>query len=151
MPTILNLGCGRKRIQDAINLDITAETVPEVVHDLNHLPWPFADDTFTKIFAYDVIEHLTDIPKTMEEIHRVCLPGAIVHIAVPHFSSANAFTDPTHRHFFSKFSMDYFISGDPTAFCSQARFHVRTAKILFHPSPANKLVKSTRQSISAEI
>jgi SAM-dependent methyltransferase len=140
MPTILNLGCGRKRIQDAVNLDITSETDPEVVHDLNHTPWPFAEDTFTKIFAFDVIEHLNDIPSTMEEIHRVCLPGAIVHITVPHFSSANAFTDPTHRRFFSKFSMDYFTSGHPTAFYSQARFHVRKAKILFYPSLVNKLV-----------
>jgi SAM-dependent methyltransferase len=138
--TALNLGNGKKRIEDAVNLDITAETNPDVVHDLNQRPWPFANDAFEKVFAYDVIEHLENIPATMEEIQRICRPGAIVRITVPHFSSANAFTDPTHRHFFSKFSMDYFTTGHPTEFYSQARFLVRAAQIQFYPTLVNKLV-----------
>lgn len=139
--TALNLGNGKKRIEDAVNLDITAETNPDVVHDLNQRPWPFANDAFEKVSAYDVIEHLENIPATMEEIQRICRPGAIVHITVPHFSSANAFTDPTHRHFFSKFSMDYFTTGHPTEFYSQARFLVRSAQIQFYPTLMNKLVR----------
>jgi len=139
-PTILNLGCGNKYVQGAINLDVTGASRPDVVHNLNQRPWPFANDSFEKLLAYDVIEHLEDISATMEEIQRICRPGAIVHITVPHFSSANAFADPTHRHFFSKFSMDYFTSGHPTKFYSQARFVVRTARIQFYPTLVNKVV-----------
>ena len=39
----LNLGCGRKHLTGAINLDIHAETHPDVTHDLNRVPWPFPD------------------------------------------------------------------------------------------------------------
>ena len=72
----------------------------DVVHDLNCIPWPFADDTFEEVHAYDVLEHLEDVVRALEEIHRVSRHGATVHVTVPHFSSANAFTDVTHRHWF---------------------------------------------------
>jgi ubiquinone/menaquinone biosynthesis C-methylase UbiE len=139
--TILNLGSGNKSFADAINLDNTSRTNPDVVKDLDQTPWPFADNSFTEVRAYDVIEHLQDILKTMEEIHRVCRSGASVKITVPHFSSGNAFTDPTHLHFFSKFSMDYFTEGHPTAFYSPARFRVRAANIQFYPSLANRIIR----------
>jgi len=45
-PDVLNLGCGRKRMENAINLDRTAETAPDIVHDLNQTPWPFPHDSF---------------------------------------------------------------------------------------------------------
>ena len=34
----LNLGCGRKRIDGALNLDISSEVGADVVHDLNQMP-----------------------------------------------------------------------------------------------------------------
>ena len=33
----------------------------DVVHDLNSMPWPFGNDTFDEVHAYDVIEHLHDV------------------------------------------------------------------------------------------
>jgi 2-polyprenyl-3-methyl-5-hydroxy-6-metoxy-1,4-benzoquinol methylase len=44
------------------------------------------------VHAYDVLEHVDDVAETLEEIHRICRPGASLHVTVPHFSSANAFT-----------------------------------------------------------
>jgi predicted SAM-dependent methyltransferase len=140
MKTVLNLGSGNKSFADSINVDVTARTNPDVVHDLNQTPWPFSDHSFAAVRAYDVIEHLDNVPATMEEIHRVCRAGAAVEITVPHFSSGNAFTDPTHQHFFSVFSMDYFTEGHPTAFYSSARFRVKQANIQFYPGLVNKLV-----------
>src|SRR5689334_15615902 len=87
---VLNLGCGRKHRPDAVNLDRTAASSPDVVHDLDVLPWPFPDSRFQQVLAYDVIEHLADIVRALEEIHRVCRDGASIEITVPHFSSANA-------------------------------------------------------------
>lgn len=138
--TILNLGSGNKSFPDAVNVDITDRTHPDVVHDLNRCPWPFADNQFTEVRAYDVLEHLDNVLSAMEEIHRVSRAGATVHITVPHFSSSNAFTDPTHKQYFSYFSMDYFTEGHPTAFYSHARFRVRKTNFVFHPSLVNKLV-----------
>ena len=140
MSDILNLGSGRKLMNGAVNLDISAEVGADVVHDLANMPWPLPSNQFREVHAYDVIEHLEDVPRVMEEIHRICRPGARVHITVPHFSSGNAFTDPTHRHFFSCFSFDYFDESHGLAFYSRARFTRMRAQIVFYPTLVNKVV-----------
>ena len=124
----------------AVNLDVSAEVGADIVHDLTRLPWPLPSDAFREVYAFDVIEHLDDVVRVMEEVHRICRPGARVHITVPHFSSANAFTDPTHRHQFSCFSFDYFDESHGLAFYSRARFKRRSVQIVFYPSLVNKLV-----------
>lgn len=124
----------------AVNLDISHEVGADVVHDLARMPWPLPSDRFREVYAYDVIEHLEDVVGVMEEIHRVCKPGALLHITVPHFSSANAFVDPTHRHQFSCFSFDYFDEGHELAFYSRARFKRSRVQIVFAPRLVNKLV-----------
>jgi SAM-dependent methyltransferase len=136
----LNLGCGRKKIAHAVNVDLTARTSPDVVHDLNVRPWPFADGTFAEVLAYDVIEHLDSVVATMEEIHRVCLPGAVVRITVPHFSSANAFTDVTHRHFFSSRSSNYFTGENEWDFYTACRFSRTATRIVFHPGLESRVL-----------
>lgn len=136
----LNLGCGRRKMDDAVNLDITSATDPDVVHDLSIRPWPFADSSFREVLAFDVIEHLDDFLGTMEEIHRICLPGAIVDISVPHFSSRHAYTDPTHRRFFGARSMDYLSEEHGLSFYTAARFRVLRNMIFFEPSLLNKIV-----------
>jgi SAM-dependent methyltransferase len=137
---VLNLGCGRVRIAEAVNVDVTSDTNPDVVHDLNRRPWPFAANQFRVIHANDVIEHLEDTVGTMEEIYRICVPGAVVNIIVPHFSSAGAYTDPTHRRYFGAFTFDYFAESHPLSFYSRCRFKPRSLNIVFHPSLLNKLV-----------
>jgi SAM-dependent methyltransferase len=136
----LNLGCGAKRDSTAVNLDVTPDTEPDVVHNLNQYPWPFADNRFDKVTALDVIEHLDDIAAAMSEIHRICRPGAIVHLTVPHFSSDGAYTDPTHRHYFGAFTFDYFSAEHPLNFYSRARFRNRSTKIIFRPALLNKFI-----------
>ena len=138
--SVLNLGSGRKYMPGAINLDITEKTNPDIVHDLNHRPWPFADNQFRAVYASDLIEHLDNTVATMEEIYRICAPGAIVYINVPHFSSAGAFTDPTHRRYFSVFTFDYFTENHELNFYSQCRFKTRTLKLIFHPTKVNKII-----------
>lgn len=137
---ILNLGCGRQHMPQAVNLDITSETNPDVVHDLNQRPWPFNDNQFQAIYARDVIEHLDDTVAVMEEIHRICAPGAMVYLNVPHFSSAGAFTDPTHRRYFSAFTFDYFAEDHELNFYSRCRFRPRLVQIIFHPTKLNKII-----------
>lgn len=138
--TCLNLGSGRRRRDDAVNLDLVAATHPDVVHDLNFRPWPVPEDHFTEVHAYDVIEHLDNVVACMEEIHRVCRNGAVVHITLPHFSCSNAFTDPTHRHYFSIFSFDYFTGEHKFSFYSDRQFRTLRRRIIFEPTLVNKVV-----------
>jgi hypothetical protein len=75
----------------------------------------------------------------LEEIHRIARAGAIVRVTVPHFSCSNAFTDPTHRHYFGRFSFDYVTGKSRNSFYTQARFRERSCQIMFYPTLVNKL------------
>lgn len=138
---VLNLGSGRKHVPSAVNLDLVADTGPDVVHDLNVRPWPLPSGRFREVLAHDVVEHLGDVVATMKEIHRVCADGAVVRLTVPHFSCANAFTDPTHRHYFGWFSFHYFTGEHEFSFYSRARFRQRASTIVFQPTLCNKVVR----------
>lgn len=107
---LLEIGCGPKKLWDrSTALDVNPQSVADVLHDLNCFPYPFEDNTFDIIVAEHVLEHLDDVVKVTEEIHRITRPGGVVYIEVPHFSSRDYFTDPTHRHAFSTSSFDYFV------------------------------------------
>jgi hypothetical protein len=76
----------------------------------------------------------------MEEIHRVSTDDAIVHITVPHFSSSNTFTDPTHKHQFGWKSFHYITGEHELSFYTPCRFRRRTVSIVFAPTLVNKIV-----------
>jgi SAM-dependent methyltransferase len=137
---VLNLGCGRKRVEGAINVDVSTETCPDVVHDLNDRPWPLPNNHFDEVIANDVIEHLADVLGALEEIHRICRDGAVIRLTVPHFSSANAYSDPTHRHAFGYSTLDCFLQQDERSFYTRARFRYRHRQIIFQPTLVNKIV-----------
>ena len=47
---------------------------------------PFADDTFDLVLCYDVMEHVQDLKKTLEEIYRVLKPhGFLLTVFPPYF------------------------------------------------------------------
>lgn len=55
----------------------------EVVHNLNDYPWPWADGSVDEINLYDVLEHLDDFMKAIEEIFRILTQGGVVISACP--------------------------------------------------------------------
>jgi hypothetical protein len=104
----LHVGCGPSAKEGDVGIDILAGPAVDVVHDLNVVPWPVADDQFSMIICKDVLEHLVNIPAVMGEIHRVACDGARVVITVPTGASPDLFTDPTHIRGFGFRSFDYF-------------------------------------------
>ncbi len=109
---ILEIGSGKnfykgKKTEDVVHLDAVKLQHVEIVHNLNNFPYPFEKDTFNVVIANHVLEHLDHFLETMNEIHRILRPGGTVKIKVPYFGSPNAFTDPTHKKFFTKESFDY--------------------------------------------
>lgn len=108
LKTILDLGCGNKKRIGSIGIDINPNTDADIVHDLNQFPYPFDSSTFDEIYADNVIEHLDNVLKVMEELHRISKPGGILIIKVPYFRSRFAYIDPTHKHFFTTESFTYF-------------------------------------------
>jgi SAM-dependent methyltransferase len=108
MKKILDVGCGNKKIPGATGIDINPDSSADIIHDLNMFPYPFEDSTFDEIVADNVIEHLDNIIKVMEELHRISKPGGSLVIKVPYFRSRYASIDPTHKHFFTADSFTYF-------------------------------------------
>ena len=99
---VLDVGCGSKKHPGAVGIDISAHTDADIVVDLDHPPYAeLESDSFDQILCQDVIEHVSEPVRVMEELWRVARPGGRIHIRTPHFSSVLAYGDPTHRHFFS--------------------------------------------------
>lgn len=94
----LNLGCGEQKKEGYINIDWQPGVNPDVTHDLNRLPWPFADGEFTLIEANHVLEHLDKVFPVMQEMRRILAAGGRLLIRVPHFS--RGFTHAEHEHGF---------------------------------------------------
>jgi len=127
----LNIGCGKDIKPGFVNIDIIKLPDVDKIVNLNKYPWPFKDNEFDYVFCASVLEHLEDIVKALEEIHRICKNNAIVDIIVPHFSSMGAFKDPTHKHFFTYYSFDYFTEDGGYNFYSKARFKILKRKIIY--------------------
>lgn len=98
---VLDLGCGAAKTPGAFGVDISADTDADLVHDLDVFPYPIEDARFDQVLMQDVIEHVAKPYELMAELHRICRPGARVQLRTPHFSSILAYSDPTHRHYFS--------------------------------------------------
>ncbi|MDA7929997.1 class I SAM-dependent methyltransferase [Akkermansiaceae bacterium] len=103
----LNLGCGNKRKDDFIGVDLYPCEAVDVTADLRE-PLPFDDNSVTEIWMDNVIEHIPDLPTFFDEVKRICKPGSKVTIITPHFASYASWRDPTHVHHLSYFSMDHF-------------------------------------------
>lgn len=98
---VYDLGCGRRKYPGSIGVDLSSATDADIVHDLDRYPWPIDDAVADEVLLQDVIEHVEDPYRFMVEVHRICKPGAIVQLRTPHFSSALAYGDPTHRRYLS--------------------------------------------------
>lgn len=103
---VLDVGCGSAKWPGAVGVDISPGTDADVVHDLDEHPYPFENDSFDQILMQDVIEHVAEPVKLMEELHRIARPGAHIQLRTPHFSSVLAYGDPTHRHYFSRIGIE---------------------------------------------
>ena len=107
---LLDLGCGIRKRPGAVGVDIVPNPNVDIIHDLNKFPYPFENNSFDDIYLDNSIEHLNDLIKVMEEIHRISMPGAKITIRVPYFGCHFAI-DPTHKQYFCYHSFFYF---DPT-------------------------------------
>lgn len=105
----LQLGCGDFALPGAVNHDLYkhADHI-DVEHDLDVFPWPWGAESFDRIVAIDVFEHLkAEVQQWLDECWRILTPGGLLELRVPYYAHENAFTDPTHRRFFAPKTFDY--------------------------------------------
>lgn len=102
----LNLGCGEDKKEGYVNIDWNKEAKPDIIHDLNAIPYPFSADEFDEILASHILEHLDKPFEIMKELHRILKPGGKLIVKVPHFS--RGFTHAEHVHGFDITFSKYF-------------------------------------------
>lgn len=118
----LLIGCGAKRDRrilvdgieqwdELVTLDWNADHQPDVVHDLEALPYPFEDDTFHEIHGYEILEHTGQqgdakfFFSQFEELWRILKPNGALAASVPHWGGRWAWGDPSHKRIINEGSL----------------------------------------------
>jgi len=103
---ILDFGCGKGKHPNSIGVDIDFDSKADIIADLNHISYPFKDNSFDMVICKQIFEHLKDIKNVLKEIHRISKNRTKLIIEVPHFSCYLSYGDPEHIRTFSVFSFD---------------------------------------------
>lgn len=129
-PRILDIGCGANKVAGAIGMDINPKTAADVIHDLDDLPYPFADDSFDEIIGRHVIEHVTNPLAVMCELHRITRSGGVVKLVAPHWTNPDFATDLTHRNHLNSYSFRN-LTADRAVFefYAEVRFRQRLVRV----------------------
>lgn len=108
--------------RDRPGLDVRAALGPRL---------PFRPDSVDEVFLDDGLAHVEDFVGTLEELWRICLPGALIHLRLPHASSSWAATrDPRHPHRFTLETFNYFDPRFKDPHCpTPATFRVEQAEL----------------------
>ena len=109
----LNIGCGETTYPDSINMDMRKTSITDEIYNFELFPWPFKDERFDSVFAFDIIEHLSDVFKTVDEIHRILKPEGNLIIRTNHCETKQSFIDPSHIHFFHLDSFSFYDESTP--------------------------------------
>ena len=128
----LNVGSGTDKRSDFINMDYNSLYNPEVIHNMDSIPWPFEDNTFDEILIQHVIEHTHNPLLWVQEMWRISKPGAKIVIKCPHWSTHWAYGDLTHFSQFSSRSFSHF-NLDEIYYNVPARFKVHTELHCLNP------------------
>lgn len=82
----LNLGCGKKKIDGFINVDIRELSTADVVDDISKLT-SFEENSIELIYASHVLEHFdrNNYKKVLQRWYELLKVGGILKISVPNF------------------------------------------------------------------
>lgn len=95
-----NMGSGQNPMAGYVNVDSSAVAGPDQVFDLEQTPWPWSDNCAEEVIFNHSLEHMgataAGFFAIIRELYRICAPGAVVRITVPHPRHDNFIGDPTH-------------------------------------------------------
>lgn len=116
--TELLLGCGNSKkkflsqedingldigpLENPITLDLDPHCNPDVLHDLNVLPYPFPDQKFDEIWASHILEHCGQqgdwrfFFAQWNEFYRIMKPNGLFFSVVPAPNTCWVWGDPGH-------------------------------------------------------
>lgn len=118
----VNIACGQQQLEGFTNMDIVRMDHVDVVHDALSFPWPFADHSVFEFRCEHFVEHIphqlfdengslsrkNGLILFMEEVYRCLMPGGIIQILAPYYTSIRAHQDPTHCRYVTDMTFEYF-------------------------------------------
>jgi SAM-dependent methyltransferase len=102
--------------KNPITCDMNKLHKPDIVHDLNILPWPFEDNSFDEIHAYNILEHLgqqgdfKSFFAHFEEMSRILIPGGYICGISVDFDTVHLWGDPGHTRAITRHMLRTFLS-----------------------------------------
>jgi len=91
-----------------VTLDVDPDLKPDIVHDLNVLPYPLGDNEYDEIHAYEVLEHTGTqgdgefFFAQFAEFYQALKPHGFMMITVPMWNHEVALGVPDHKRVFPK-------------------------------------------------
>lgn len=139
MENKLNLGCGNDIKEGFDNVDVQIDKRIFKSFDLNTFPYPLNSNHYDYVLIKQVLEHLFEIPKVMDEIYRVCKNKAIIRIEVPYYNNKGSYNDIEHIHYFSDITFECFVD-ERTRVDKKKRFRIKSMELT--PTLAGKFLIS---------
>ncbi len=137
---IVELGCGQKKMPDAIGVDKVdlpnVDIVADMEQGLSFLP----DNSVDELHSRSVFEHVDNFQFLMEEIVRVLKKDGLSFVFVPHFSNPHYYSDYTHRRFFGLYTFYYFVESEHQLarkvpnFYTDVRIRIMSQRLKFRSS-----------------
>lgn len=113
----VDLACGNNKKEGFVGADLHKTETSDVVHNLlEDFPWPFEDNSVYEFFCSHFVEHIPiqlkdgsyGMNRFMEEVWRCLIPGGIIHIVAPYYTSVRAWQDPTHCRGITELTFSYY-------------------------------------------
>lgn len=135
MPKILlDLGCGRRALNREGYFTVGIDKYPDkgvsIIVDLEAGKLPFRDNSIDHVYSCHALEHISNLIPLMNEVWRVLKPQCLLEVRVPYYKSIGAFSDPTHKRFFTEKTFNYFCEGTVSDYGIRCKFKLLCQSIL---------------------
>lgn len=134
---VIDLGCGPYKRSGSIGIDSlplkNVDIVTNLEEGLHFIPDNYIDEVYSSHF----LEHIHNIDKLLQDIHRILKPTGVHKAIVPHFSNPYYYSDFTHAIFFGLYSFDYYgteatkLKRTVPNFYNTLKFNIIKRKLIF--------------------
>jgi predicted SAM-dependent methyltransferase len=122
---------GEKNSYNIESIDYYTTNKPTYSHDIEKFPWPVKRNTYDIVYASHILEHVTDLVASIDEIYKILNKDGIAIILMPHGSCGYAWGHPTHKRVAASNTFDYF--GDyPEKYNKTKGFKVMKKSLKYH-------------------